>query len=379
VQDDLLDYVDSISGTYAVHARVWATHMLLDQRGPDWAEAYAGGALDLDLEEQPRCWWWMRSGVNLAAINVALGRREACARLYDALAPYAARTAVSAGAVLFVGSVSHYLGLLAAATGRSDLARRHLGAAVAVHERLGARPWVLSSRFELARVLASDAASHDQVRDLLSDVHAEAQRLGLGPLSRKALELLGPSGTPGRGVFRRTGTSWTLSYAGQTVQLPDAKGLRDLAILLSRPDQPVPAIELLALSGGGQLARTDLRLGADAVLDQRAKGEYRQRLRELEEEIADAQSLGDADQAERAREERQAIAHELAAALGLAGRDRGLGGGSERARKAVTARLRDSIARISQTHPRLGHHLEVSVTTGTHCAYSPADPITWQT
>ena len=69
----------------------------------------------------------------------------------------------------------------------------------------------------------------------------------------------------------------------------------------------------------------------------------------------------------------------LAAALGLAGRDRALGDTSERARKAVTARLRDSVARITQAHPGLGHHLQASITTGTACAYHPADPVTWQT
>ena len=184
---------------------------------------------------------------------------------------------------------------------------------------------------------------------------------------------------PGQGVFRRAGTSWTLSYAGQTVRLPDAKGLRDLAILLSRPGQPVPATELLALCGGGQLTRAGLGLGADAMLDERAKREYRHRLGELEEEIADAQDMGDAERADRARAEREAIAHELAAALGLAGRDRGLGDTRERARKAVTARLRDSLARITQAHPRLGRHLQASITTGTACTYQPAEPITWQT
>jgi hypothetical protein len=275
--------------------------------------------------------------------------------------------------VLFVGSVSHYVGLLAAATGRLDLARSHLEAAVAVHERLGARPWVVSSRLELARVLDRDGAG-----DLLSGVHDEAQRLGLAPLAGTASELLGMPDSS-KGVFRRAGASWTISYAGRTVRLPDAKGLRDLAVLLSRPGEPVPAIDLVASGEGRTLARVSLGIGADPVLDARAKREYRHRLDELEDEIADAQALGDADRADRARAERESIAHELAAALGLAGRDRGLGDIRERARKAVTARLRDSLARITQAHPRLGQHLQSSLTTGTACAYQPADPITWQT
>ena len=58
--------------------------------------------------------------------------------------------------MLFLGAVAHYLGLLAAATGRPELARSHLEAAVAVHERLGARPWRLRSQLELAAVLPTE-------------------------------------------------------------------------------------------------------------------------------------------------------------------------------------------------------------------------------
>jgi hypothetical protein len=69
---------------------------------------------------------------------------------------------------------------------------------------------------------------------------------------------------------------------------------------------------------------------------------------------------------------------ELAAAAGLGGRPRRLGDRSERARKAVTARIRDVIARIERAHPALGAHLRVSITTGTFCAYSPAAPASWE-
>jgi hypothetical protein len=163
------------------------------------------------------------------------------------------------------------------------------------------------------------------------------------------------------------------------VRLPDAKGMRDLAVLLSRPGQPVPAAELVALSGGGRLARAGLALGADAVLDGQAKLAYRRRLQDLDQEVAEAEDQGDPERVEKARQERDAIAHELAAALGLGGRDRGLGDPAERARKAVTERIRYSMARIARAHPELAGHLEASVTTGSSCAYVAAEPVTWLT
>jgi hypothetical protein len=52
-------------------------------------------------------------------------------------------------------------------------------------------------------------------------------------------------------------------------------------------------------------------------------------------------------------------------------------GDTERSRKAVTNRLRQTIARIAAIHPALGLHLTNAVHTGTHCAYTPDRPVTW--
>jgi hypothetical protein len=179
-------------------------------------------------------------------------------------------------------------------------------------------------------------------------------------------------------VFRRAGGSWTLGYGGTTVTVKDAKGLRDLAVLLRVPGRPVHAGDLLAAAGAGDAGRAALRLGADEVLDDRARRELRARPAELEEEIDQAERWADLERAARATAERDALVQELAAATGLGGRGRLLGDQSERARKAVTARIRDVIARIERLHPALGAHLRASVTTGTWCAYTPAGPAAWE-
>ena len=102
------------------------------------------------------------------------------------------------------------------------------------------------------------------------------------------------------------------------------------------------------------------------------------RLADLDEDIAEAESWNDPERAARARAERDALLHELAAAAGPAGQPRLLGDQSERARKAVTARIRDIIGRIEQVHPALACHLRESITTGTRCCYSPPTPVTWR-
>ena len=49
----------------------------------------------------------------------------------------------------------------------------------------------------------------------------------------------------------------------------------------------------------------------------------------------------------------------------------------ERARKAVTNRIRQTVARIAGVHEGLGIHLRNAVHTGTHCTYAPERPTRW--
>ena len=106
--------------------------------------------------------------------------------------------------------------------------------------------------------------------------------------------------------------------------------------------------------------------------------ELRARLLDLEEEIEEADRWHDQERAARATAERDALVAELAAAAGLGGRARRLGDQAERARKTVTARIRDVIGRVERLHPALGAHLRASVTTGTFCSYSPPAPTAWE-
>jgi hypothetical protein len=100
-------------------------------------------------------------------------------------------------------------------------------------------------------------------------------------------------------------------------------------------------------------------------------------LTELEQELAEAERHHDLGRAAAIADERDFIARELASAVGL-GRDRGLGDDRERARKAVTARIKDALRRIEERHPALGVHLQQSISTGNYCSYRPAEPMRWR-
>lgn len=170
------------------------------------------------------------------------------------------------------------------------------------------------------------------------------------------------------GVFQAEGDVWNLEFGRSTVVVPDAKGLHDLHTLLSNPGREISAIDLLH-AGSPDHASANRRLRADPVLDEQARAEYRARLEQLDEKIDRATARHADNRAAELDAERAALLHELRAATGLGGRRRTLGDEPERARKTVTARIRDTLRRLDERHPALFDHLRASITTGTYCCY----------
>jgi TolB-like protein len=175
---------------------------------------------------------------------------------------------------------------------------------------------------------------------------------------------------PDAARFHREGAVWHLEFDGLSVQLTHQKGFSDLARLLDRPGVEVHCLEL-----ADRPAET---AGTTPQLDDRARREIQARARELQHDIDRAEAAHDLAQAERAREELDRIVELLSGALGLGGRPRALGSAAERARSAVTWRIRSGVKKIARAHPRLGRHLENAVRTGTFCVYQPERPIEWR-
>jgi hypothetical protein len=286
---------------------------------------------------------WLPVMAQVAETIALTGPHPVARWVYDALAPYAGLVVVEGICAAVRGPVHRHLALLADALGEPESAARHRGAAVAGARALGAAALV-------ARIEAEAAP----VRPL----HAEH-------------------------AFRRDGEVWTLAYGGREVRMRDSKGLRDLHALLARPGTAVAALDLAAAPGGhraGAPAGPDvLHPPSDTgeVIDAQARAAYRQRLRELEEAAAEADAAADIERSAGIAAERDALIEMLTGAYGMGGRVRRSGSAAERARTAVTARIRDAIRRISEAHPELGRHLARSVRTGTFCVYEPDQPVRW--
>ena len=62
---------------------------------------------------------------------------------------------------------------------------------------------------------------------------------------------------------------------------------------------------------------------------------------------------------------------------GLGGRGRKMGDAAERARSAVTWRIRHAIKKLEPAHPALARHLGHSIKTGVFCSYTPEKETRW--
>jgi tetratricopeptide (TPR) repeat protein len=308
-----------------------------------------------------------------------------CERARAELAPYRDTWAVSLWGCDISGPMAHWSALVDAAQERWDEAIDGFTAAHTSADRLQARPWSIEARCELAATLPTRGAAGDveAATALLGEVEREAAEIGMRHILdrcarlRSTMDGVASAERAAANEFRFTGEVWTLTMDGRTVHLPDTKGLRDIHHLLGRPGTDVPAVELLDPEGG-QLVVAARRMGGDAVLDEEAKIQYKRRLAMLDEEIDAATERGDDQRAASLDRERAALLDELRAAAGLAGRSRRLGDETERARKTVTARIRDTLRKLDDRHPELAAHLRATISTGVTCRYQPDREITWR-
>jgi TolB-like protein len=170
--------------------------------------------------------------------------------------------------------------------------------------------------------------------------------------------------------FLKNPASWQFSFEGYTIQTPEMKGYYDLQKLLAQPRQMFHCAELM----GSVLDDT-----GEKLLDEKARKQYQKKILELQNEIEEAESRSDFTRLEDLQEQYERLIDHLSGSLNLKGRSRRTGSAVERARAAVTWRIRNAIARIEQHHPLMGAHLSNAVKTGTLCSYKPDREIQWIT
>jgi len=186
-----------------------------------------------------------------------------------------------------------------------------------------------------------------------------------------------PSSTTREAHFRRHGATRIVAFSSPAVTVPDLVGYRYLEVLVARPGEEVPCLDLIAHENGGARS-TQLGL---PTLDREARECYRRRLLDVEEDIAAATAMNDPAQVELAERDKDFLLAELARAVGFRGRVRQVGSDAERARTSVYRALRYAIKQLAAIDPTLGKHVSRSVRTGSWCSYAPDSlaPVTWRT
>jgi non-specific serine/threonine protein kinase len=305
---------------------------------------------------------------------------------------------------------------------RFDEAAEWFAKSRVIVEEQGSRPVLARLDFHEARMYARRGAAGDGQRaaGLLRSALEQFREIGMSGFARRAEDMLAhaeaaapagnlartdrlaskeqvpealalgvttptggtPSAESGTRIFRREGDYWTIVFDGKVSRLKDARGLHYVAQLLRRPGVKLAAMELLisinaapvgpATSAAFSDGLTVGDLGsAGPLLDERAKSEYKRRLTELREELAEAETLNDTGRAAHARGEIEMLTDQLSAAVGLGGRDRQAASHRERVRQMVTKRIKAILKNVAAADPALGHHLNTCISTGTFCMYDP--------
>lgn len=140
-------------------------------------------ALD-DFAAVPRDGLWVTCLAYLAEVCAVLGDARRARELYRHLLPYAGHNVVAGTTVACYGAADRYLGLLAATGGEPEAAAGHLEAAIALHRRTGARPFLARSQHDYAALLLAvgTADGRGAASTLLGEARATASELGMETL-----------------------------------------------------------------------------------------------------------------------------------------------------------------------------------------------------
>ena len=129
---------------------------------------------------------WVLSMCFLAETARFLSDEQRASILYEQLLPYAQRAAFGVPETC-IGSVAHYLGVVATTMSRWDDGESHFSTAIEVNERMGARPWLARSKDGYGRLLLARGRRGDdeRARELFESALETYHELGMTSHARE--------------------------------------------------------------------------------------------------------------------------------------------------------------------------------------------------
>lgn len=339
----------------------------------------AGGA-----DAVPTFSTWTGTMLVLVETAAELDDGELATTLAERFAPVAHLPVMPSLAVACLGPGERVMGVALTIAGRLDEAIVWLRVALEANRRLDNRPFDAIIRANLAVALGRRRAAGDdeEAAVLLAAAIRTAHQLEMVGRVKQWETLAagigdGPATSARRGTLERRDGTWRVDIGGRSATVEHVIGMRYVAELVSRPDTDIAASDLSAATAGAGVV--DQGLSSQAVLDERARAEYRHRVAQLDRELDAADRTGDVERGRRAAEERELLLDALRRQTGLGGRARRMSDESERCRMRVSKAIHRALERVHRADPVLGRALGSRIRTGHLCRYvsDPERPISW--
>ena len=174
--------------------------------------------------------------------------------------------------------------------------------------------------------------------------------------------------------FKVVGEVWHVRFGDEYGEVVDRVGMARLFTLLLQPN-PAEPISALRLCGVNNPGIEERYASHQEVLDTRTRGEYREKLAELNTEIEEANNSGNVAEAERLTRKREAILRELRkdSMKRRKGKELGPKDAREKAAEAVSRSLKTIYATLRKKGlPKAADHLEKAIKIESYAfAYRP--------
>lgn len=182
-------------------------------------------------------------------------------------------------------------------------------------------------------------------------------------------------------IFRKKGQKWEVRYKnGEIFHLDDTNGARYIAMLLTSPRKPIPAI-LLYTDGSQEEEGTLLTTQRGIPLgDERYLTDLKKKIRELQEKYEEFESIGDFDRCEEVEEQINQLKDIVKSMVGKNGNITQAGDPKRRVRDAVSKSIKRVFSALeTEKQSNILNHLMSSIRMGNEFIYSPLTDTEWIT
>jgi hypothetical protein len=175
-------------------------------------------------------------------------------------------------------------------------------------------------------------------------------------------------------VFLPSGNGYVIKGFGESGHLGKYIGLAVIARLIRTPNEPVSMFELV---GANNQIVADRR-SQQPALDEEAMSQIKERLRELNADLAQARAENNTVEADLAEKEIDEVTEQLAQTAGLSGKCRDLNNRFNKLRARIFGRLSTVYAALKNADPpmeSLASHFEQNISSqGRAFIYRPPNP-----